>query len=197
MQHVDDNNESVVAQKQTGKAKKPKNRVPTMEGLEKLIGSYSAKINELKNEQNDIKAKQESTSGEFAIAASPESTYGAIEDLLETSLEIMAQLKIFIQSTPDAESFASAASMINSTQGLFNEFTSIWRAKLKQDNAIALEAVKLQNKKDLAAFQNDLKIAYYKATNNNDMGEAAGTKVPFNTAEFIKAMTTGQSSIDV
>lgn len=174
------NDESLIEQKQFI----PKTKLPQMAALDNLIGSFQSKINDLKLQQEKVSSDE--TQLGF-LDSDPRKTYSHIEEALSTGLEILANAKMLVESAPDADGLSAAASVMSSVQSLFREFTSIWQKQMNYQNAINLEAIKLQNKKELESHRMKLKLDFYNATNTNADISEKKEQVPFNTKNFIEA----------
>lgn len=171
---------------------------PQMAALDKLISNFSEKLTTLKAQQEQVEqetAIQESTGGDNAlsdfIANSPIKTYNQIEETLKSGLEILETAKLWADSAPDSETFSSIASLLSSIQGLFGEFTDIWKKQIGYQNAVNMENLKFQNKKLLEEHKYNLKLKYYnetKTTNTTDGSIGPIKDIPFNTVDFINAL---------
>jgi hypothetical protein len=159
-------------------------KLPQMSALDNLIGSFQSKINDLKSQQDKV-SKDETQLG--LLESDPSKTYAHIEDALGTGLEILAHAKMLIESAPDADGIAAAASVMTAVQSMFKEFTSIWQRQINYQNAVNLEAVKLKNKKELEEYRMKLKLEYFNTVNTaGEIGEAK--RIPFNTKDFIDSI---------
>lgn len=164
-------------------------KIPQMSALESMIGNFQTKLADLKLQQDKITGDSSGNGTLGLLDADPKKAYQHIEETLNTGLEILANAKMLIESAPDADGLSAAASVMSAVQSLFREFTSIWQKQMHFQNMINLEAVKLQNKKELETHRMKLKLDYFNATNT--AGElkngGGGEKVPFNTKDFIDA----------
>lgn len=164
------------------------NKLPQMSALESMIGNFQSKLADLKLQQDKIIGESDSDGTLGLLEADPKKTYRHIEEALNTGLEILANAKMLIESAPDADGLSAAASVMSAVQSLFREFTSVWQKQMYFQNMINLEAVKLQNKKELESHRMKLKLDYFNATNTAaEVGESGSEKVPFNTKDFINA----------
>ena len=177
------NDESLIEQKQFI----PKTKLPQMAALDNLIGSFQSKINDLKLQQEKVSSDEAQLNQLGFLDSDPRKTYSHIEEALSTGLEILANAKMLVESAPDADGLSAAASVMSSVQSLFREFTSIWHKQMNYQNAVNLEAIKLQNKKELESHKMKLKLDYYNATNTNADISEKKEQVPFNTKNFIEA----------
>lgn len=178
-----DNFESQTEQKQFI----PNTKLPQMAALDNLIGSFQSKINDLKLQQEKVSADEAQLNQLGFLDSDPRKTYSHIEDALSTGLEILTHAKMLVESAPDADGLAASASVMTSVQSLFREFTSIWQKQMDYQNAVNLEAIKLQNKKDLESHRMQLKLEYYNATNTHADISGKKDQVPFSTKSFIEA----------
>lgn len=173
---------------------------PKASDLEALIGNFATKIESLKEEQDKVeketeKAREEGTITEF-LTNNPITTYNKIEDTLTSALEILDTAKLFINSTPDAEAFSATASLISSVQGLFQEFTDIWKRQIEWRNAINMENLKFQHKLKLEDHKHELKLKYFNETNSISTDDNTGSKmVPFNTNDFIASIRAKKNKV--
>lgn len=162
-----------------------RSKLPQMQALDNLIGNFQTKIQNLQQQQAQLSEKTENNNIGF-LNKNPEETYKSIEDTLESAQEILSMAKQFALEAPDSETFSSISSIIGSIQSLFREFTSIWQKQLNFQNAVAMENLKLQNKKELEDYKMKLKLEYY---NNTAQNSSSGNKtIPFNTKDFINGI---------
>lgn len=170
------------------KKEKTPTKLPQLSALDAMIGNFQSKLNVLKEQQAKIAEKSKEESPLNLIESDPTKTYSHIEEALVAALEILQNAKLFVENTPDGEGFSAAASVISSVQSLFKEFTSIWQKQMNYQNAVNLEAIKLQNKKELETHKMQLKLKYFNQTTSKDMSNG-NTSIPFNTKEFIDAIS--------
>lgn len=164
----------------------PKHKLPQMSALDNLIGNFQNKIQSLREQQDKITESSNETSLGFIQSGDPTKVYTQIEETLASALEILEMSKQMIDAAPDAESVSAAASVMSSVQSLFREFTSIWQKQLNYTNAVNMENLKLQNKKELERHKMELKLEYFNKTNSHDFND--NKSVPFNTKNFIDAL---------
>ena len=166
---------------------------PQMAALDKLIENFSGKLETLKAQQAKVEEETElqktktddnNQLSDF-IANSPIKTYNQIEETLKSALEILETAKVWADSTPDAETFASIASLLSSIQGLFSEFTDIWKKQISYQNAVNMENLKFHNKKMLEDHKYQLKLKFHNETNTINTN-GTNKNIPFNTLDFIK-----------
>lgn len=175
---------------------------PSMAALDKLIDSFSGKIEALKKEQEQVMSESESlpennkeTKLSDFIANSPVKTYNQIEDTLKAALELLDTANLFATSTPDPETFASIASLISSIQSLFAEFTDIWKKQINYQNAVNMEKLRFQNKKALEDHKYALKLKFHNETNTLNADANNLKNVAFNTLDIINQLKASDNNI--
>lgn len=177
---------------------------PSMAALDQLIDSFSGKLAALKKEQEQVIADSQSipentkeTELSDFIANSPIKTYNQIEDTLKSALELLDTANLFATSTPDPETFASIASLISSIQGLFTEFTDIWKKQINYQNAVNMENLRFQNKKALEDHKYELKLKFHNQTTalDADGNNLKPKNVAFNTLDIINQLKSSNKDV--
>lgn len=165
-------------------------KLPQLEALNQMIGSFESKINDLKTQQNQL-ADTAANANILTLSASPEETYSKLGDTLQTALSILNDVKAQLEAAPDADTYAAASSLITSIQHLFGEFTSIWKRQLELQNKLTLEEIRQRNRLALEEHKMNMRIKYHNEvksiplTNDPRTGVASTDVVPFSTKDFM------------
>ena len=83
--------------------------------------------------------------------------YKKIGDLVDTGNASLQMLQSIDPDVTDPSMLAATGSLINSIRGCISEFTKIHNQYIRLQQAIKLEKIKLDHKKELIKFRTDLR----------------------------------------
>lgn len=158
--------------------------------IDDLIGNFKGQVNELEKKKAEALEKlkkqeiSEDLNESFNQQFKPNTMFAALEDVLQMSIDLLLAAKQAVQAMPDGESLSGFASLVNSINSTFAEFSSMYKDQIKYSNAYNLEMVKFNNKKKLEEYKHKLKQQPAIDIDNN--GEKT---VPFNTWDIVKTIT--------
>ena len=164
------------------------------------IGPISGSIDDIINDDDQSKQVSESVepSASLEMSVDVSAAYAALGTLVSTGKAILENSKYLIDNNPgDADAVTAAASMITALQSTIKEFTKVHTAKINYDRQLALEKLKLENKKELMRIKFEEMNRLIKSKNNGggligngQEGQDGSTRlVPFNQEKIIDDIT--------
>ena len=134
--------------------------------IDQLITDLEIETESVENSSTDL-----SVSSPQEISVDPSTIYKRLNGLIETGDNLLKTTQYLVNSTPDPENIASAASLIGSVRDVIHEFTVIHRDKLKFDQQMELERYKASEKEKLLKMRLDQTTKTEPTTSDVEMVE--------------------------
>ena len=136
--------------------------------VEEIEGEFQKNIQTLDDAKHDIvqggvpfmpsKDEQGSASARIDSMVNVESAFKSLEDLVDSTKQMIASVYSIISSCDvlDSETVSAAASLIGETRQLLAEYTGMWKQRIKFFDNVKMEMLKQQHRKEILELKDKL-----------------------------------------
>ena len=152
----------------------------TKQKVDEIDEEFQSNLQTIDNAQLQLKMQDAngSASDRIDTLVNVESAFKSIEDLVDSTKQMLANVYTIISSCDvlDSETVSAAASLIGETRQLISEYTGLYKQRVKFFDNVKMEELKQKNRLELLERKHQLDIEKYNIQHPATPAEAVEAK---------------------